>query len=486
MGRPVHRFYPLIALAVITLLVSTAQADESPRATRLYDAIAQNKPKAVQHFLQDATLANTWFHRGTTPLHVAAEKGNPQIVAILIEKGADLMRLNKNLETAQDIALRNGHNFVAAQICYALPEPEQFDNLMYVLDALVRYDSTEHFPLFRNRIPEERTIEYHEMDFLFLAASCGSTTMLRFLLDEGRDLEERDSLSQWTVLHHLASRGHLGLIQTVYGDRDDIDSVDGSGQTPLAVAVASGHEDVAAYLIARGADVNAADQYGNTPLHIAARWDRPRCAEVLVQSGAHSASRNTSGLFPLDVALERGRENLVAVFPVDAPAKRFGETPEEAHWIRLKNAIVDGKVGQTQSLLNKSAAGIDQIDHQGQGLIHYACTNGNPQLVQVLAAAGADVNLLDALSGWSPLMMSVVSGQVDTVNAILVSGADVNHQDIRGWTALHVAHFYGIPEIIQAIEGADPDTSLVNDDGQTADALSHSRSAALAASAERQ
>lgn len=476
------RFSRAMSVAMTTLLwfSATSYGDDNLQAVKLLAAIREGDVKIVRFLLRDPELANYWFHHGTTPLHEAAEHDQRSIVSVLIENKAELLRVDKNLETAQDRALQLGHNMVAAQIHLALPEEERFDNLMYVLDALVRNDASEHYPFFVEFLPEGRTIEYHEIDFFFQAASNGSVGMLGRFLSQGRNFDEQERLSRWTALHYFSAGGFLELIQKFYGDRSDIDVPDGSGQTPLSVAVASGHTPIVEYLAKRGADPNAADHDGNTPLHMAARWGRPTCVELLVQYGADAKRVNSSGLSPLDVALERGRHELVPVFPVDAPAKRFGVTPEDAHRIRLKNAVLASNVGQVQSLLSKSAAPIDSIDEQGQALIHYACTVGNPDLVRVLLAAGADANRIDALSGWSPLMMAVVGGHEEAVKVLLMSEANVNHQDVRGWSALHLAHFYGNDAIIQALSVSHPDLSLVNDDGETAEQVASQRATAVA------
>jgi ankyrin repeat protein len=62
---------------------------------------------------------------------------------------------------------------------------------------------------------------------------------------------------------------------------------------------------------------------------------------------------------------------------------------------------------------------------------------------------------------------------------LLMSGANVNHQDVRGWSALHLAHFSENDAIIQALSVSHPDLSLVNDDGKTAEQLTSLRASVV-------
>jgi len=70
----------------------------------LLEAIAHGDQATVHRLLVMHVNAN-FFDNGTTPLHLAAEKGYPEIVQLLINYGADFRKKNAEGKTALEIAL---------------------------------------------------------------------------------------------------------------------------------------------------------------------------------------------------------------------------------------------------------------------------------------------------------------------------------------------------------------------------------------------
>ena len=89
------------------------------------------------------------------------------------------------------------------------------------------------------------------------------------------------------------------------------------------------------------------------------------------------------------------------------------------------------------------------------------CTNNNEQLlynsflgdfqaVQSLLKAGADVNHQNKF-GKTALMFASLGERLDVVRELIKAGADVNLQDNRGWTALGYAYYRGHLEIVEVL-----------------------------------
>ncbi|MDR4494861.1 MAG: ankyrin repeat domain-containing protein [Nitrospirales bacterium] len=71
------------------------------------------------------------------------------------------------------------------------------------------------------------------------------------------------------------------------------------------------------------------------------------------------------------------------------------------------------------------------------------------------------MNTTFPIVGTHPLMVAAAFGHVDTVQTLLDAGADVNAQDLTGWTPLHAAAFKGNMTIVRLLleKGAIPEPS---------------------------
>ena len=71
--------------------------------------------------------------------------------------------------------------------------------------------------------------------------------------------------------------------------------------------------------------------------------------------------------------------------------------------------------------------------------IHAASRIGHIQAVKQHLAAGADVNVKADKFGITPLHLAVDGSHRETVELLIVNGADVNGRNYGGWTPLHTA-----------------------------------------------
>lgn len=80
-----------------------------------------------------------------------------------------------------------------------------------------------------------------------------------------------------------------------------------------------------------------------------------------------------------------------------------------------------------------------------------AASEGDTQQVRFLLEQGLNPNHAFPIVRTSPLMLAAAHGHLDTVRVLLDKGADVNAEDMTGWTALHAAARNGYPEVVRLL-----------------------------------
>ncbi|EGG17327.1 hypothetical protein DFA_08322 [Cavenderia fasciculata] len=97
-----------------------------------------------------------------------------------------------------------------------------------------------------------------------------------------------------------------------------------------------------------------------------------------------------------------------------------------------------GSVQDINELIRIKAVPIDSQDHLGNGAIHYAATAGHANVVDVLAKAGANLNLVNKV-GDSALHKAAARGRLDSVKVLVANKADIEIRNKDGEKAIDLA-----------------------------------------------
>src|SRR4029450_214350 len=83
---------------------------------------------------------------------------------------------------------------------------------------------------------------------------------------------------------------------------------------------------------------------------------------------------------------------------------------------------------------------------------------GNPELVKLLAARGANVNAAEKRKGQTALMWAAAEAHSDVVETLIALGADVKAASTDGFTALAFAAIKNDDKSVRSLvaSGADP------------------------------
>jgi hypothetical protein len=141
--------------------------------------------------------------------------------------------------------------------------------------------------------------------------------------------QEKPAKRTLNDLFNAIDAGNESVVRTIVGVSPElVNGTDVSGSTPLHKAIERGYEDIATFLIEKGAYVNAKEKSGYTPLHMAARHDAaPEFVTLLLKKGANKFVRTNSGKTAYDLAQLSRSEQLPPLLQlpesVEMPSKDF-------------------------------------------------------------------------------------------------------------------------------------------------------------------
>lgn len=344
--------------------------------------------KVLQNLIDHGANVNALDAENKSPLHVAIENQNEEIISILLcHPGIDLKVRDKSSNTPFAAALTIRNHRAAQRILDRLPNAaEQMDsrgrNFLHL--AIMKDDLESVLFLLAIQVDvNSRVHDANQSTPLHLAAASRNEMITRNLILAEARINERDSM-QKTPLHVAAERGNLSAVSALLQNGSDYDAVDGEGNNALHIAVRCGYLPIVRELLTEssinaeivnnkgrnplhelcrtGEDnnaaaicelfiesmpkypINAPDMDGNTPLLLAfMRGQAPLC-KVLVKNGAclGTENRDSISIFNFKLATDQLLHKLLDQLPQESPWSesdlcqecntKFSLTMRKHHW----------------------------------------------------------------------------------------------------------------------------------------------------------
>lgn len=248
---------------------------------------------------------------------------------------------------------------------------------------------------------------------------------LQLLLDTGLvDIQSEDDINERNCLHQATIYGNYFVLNLALEKGVAVNRTDVYGRVPLHYASMHGRLDMIDALLAGkkasllvsasfanlklvDADtINLIDHDNFRPLVHAIIHNNLDCVQLLVEKGAQLNSISETDHAPLNLACKHGSYAIVEL------------------------------------LLTKGA----QILPDAEGLYpqHLVARSArNPELLSLLKHFGADLDQIDKLYGWTPLVHAASEGNVTCLRALLDEGVDANILDEKDLSALYYAAWEG-------------------------------------------
>lgn len=427
-------------------------------------------------------FGNTWER---TPLLIAAENGQTEIVDLLLKKGADINARDRTNgaplsqgNTALILAAAMNHLDTVRLLLAQAKKPDVLLKEREGKTAFWFAVANENLEMTKLLLSHGSKINLPDKS----GASVLTTTVLHkkydvldFLVSKGADINKADNngttpfvaaigfknKNKTVVLKYLEKfltfkprLNHAGVDYSALHEATQYDFVEAigllldygvninlsspaSGRTALYIAAMSKKIDVARYLISRGAKTEIQDKAGYTPLLAAAIVTDPEMVQVLIEGGAVVNTRSAaSNLTPLVMAA--GNPN---------PFKHKS-------YLTIMNILLDNK------------ADIDFPASDGRTALIAAamCADQEQALekVSLLLDRGAKPDMVKH-GGETALMLAAGRGHEKVAELLIDKGADVNLKNGAGETAMSYAKRSGKTAIITLLEskGAKPDAPAV-------------------------
>ncbi|KAM3926138.1 ankyrin repeat domain-containing protein 16 [Leptodactylus fuscus] len=274
---------------------------------------------------------------------------------------------------------------------------------------------------------------------LHYAARHGHLPVLSYLLEVvGMDVEVHNN-DYKRALHEAASMGHRDCLLYLLNKGAKVDCLKRADWTPLMMASTRKNLDVIKDLIEHKADPKLKNKDGWNSFHIASREGDPDVINYLLDTfpdiwNTESKIKRT----PLHTAAMHGCFDVVQILlercTYDPNCKdSCGVTP-------FMDAVQNGHLQIAELLIEKKKVCYTAVDKMGAQAVHRAAVTGQDKSLHYLVShLGVNVNETATSMQLSPLHYAAKEGHISSLSTLLSLGANLNSQDSKGRSALHMA-----------------------------------------------
>ncbi len=347
------------------------------------------------------------------PLDIAAGKGQSEIVAMLLDAGAEVDGRGEDGGTALSSASAAGHATVVRQLLEA--------------GANVR-----HKDRYGNRAIIYAAEKKHEeiCDILAPASTPKDRQRAALIVKLKRQGPPSEAVKRFD---RAAWDGDVDLVCDYLREGGDVNVMTAGGSTALFGAANRGHLGIAQRLIEHGADVNHCNENGDCALDYAA-------------AGGHQSTYDL--LYPLTAkGLRRRAEKGKAVRIHNGSWKEEIAPPRTTNPLII--AIRQHDEGGVESALRNGVSPDSRDEETDRNALGMAVRCGGDRVLELLLGAGADPNSNE--TNELPIITAVYQGSASAVSMLLTAGASADATDNKGVCALVHAARLGHREIVKVL-----------------------------------
>lgn len=399
--------------------VNEAHGDGS---VALHWAVYRNNNSIARLLLDGGADANSADSHGVTPLSLAALNANPMQVNLLLDAGANVNAARVSGETPLMIASHVGNTEVIELLLAAGADPNATENnkdhTALMMAVAERHLNAAQLLIDSGSLVNARSKNNYTP--LLFAAQQGDIPLGRLLLENGADVNES------------APDGISGNTNARWA------LIPGTEASALMVAIDSGHEEMAIFLLDSGADPKLSGA-GRTALHSAVQHQMHTLVKALLDRGANPNAKLTRSM------------------------------PVFSRVILIDNGMSVEKLGATPFFLAAGYNDLEMMDILIEGGAD-PFINSNDGTTPLMVAAGADfVEGQDKYNRrwFEDNIKALQDAALPAVIKCVELGININAKNQQNQTALHGAVYLAGEELLSYLVNQGADINAINNRGQT-------------------
>jgi ankyrin repeat protein len=274
---------------------------------------------------------------------------------------------------------------------------------------------------------------------LHCAVHHGNVDLIRLLIERGADVDSRTTFYKETPIHWAARLGKIECLKLLASYGGCLTAKDGTreGMAPVHLAILSGEDRTALWLLENGVSVNTESRSGITPLFCAIRRRNIQLVKILKEKGSNvnAYSVNMDGITPLHAA------------------------------VLMKSTEI------VKFLLENGADMTTFCSIRNQTPFHWAATVGNLDVFVTMFKYNADISVQTGNEKWDrPIDLAARKGHASLVEWLIENGISVESTNQEGYTPLHTAACYGEIGVVKVLlhKGVDVNIRTKNKERNTA------------------
>ena len=421
----------------------------SSEQTCLHAASASGNVKLVA-YLSNMFCVNTRDTEGTTPLHIACRAGHISVVQFFIDKKKNDFSIFTN----------NGSSYLH-EACAS----GKVEIVKCIIDHCICHVNDK---------------DCNGFTPLLIACQWNNLDLVKYLITKGCEKTCKTQIG-WSCFHVACYYGNTDLVKFFASEypKDDIESKDSFGNTPLYLACQEGHIEIIIYLFKqKHCDLKYQANNGWTCLHAAISTGKLELVEYISSMTKmsfldrllhpfHSSALNDFGSSSLlHIAAELGQLNVVQYLIKHLKYDPNSKRPDQVLPIHL--ASFGGHRCVVDYLVDDCMCNIQSKDIYNNTPLHFAAAGGHISMIKYLVEKyGYDINisLLKTNSEAVTFQEDFYPYYLDKVHCL-----DIFQEGLRnsGTTPLHCASAYGHVNALQyLIELAYCDPLIRDSNGDT-------------------